>query len=239
MVVADLLRAVLMGIAAAIMATDGPPAGVYAVTIVATIVGVVFRPAQAALLPRLARDPQELTAANVASSTIESVASFLGPAIGGLVLAATSAEVVFALNGATFLWSAALVLGIHPPQVETELRERPGFVSELTGGVSAILGDRHVAVVTGLYTAQTLVAGAMNVLVVVAAFQLLDTGDAGVGYLTAMIGVGGIVGGFAALVLATRGRLAADFAIGLVLFGLPLALVALAQVPIALVALAV
>jgi MFS family permease len=239
MVVADLTRAVLMGIAAALMATDGPAAAVYGVTIAATIAGVVFRPAQAALLPRLARDPAELTAANVASSTIESVASFAGPAIGGLLLAATSAEVVFALNGATFVWSAALVLGIHAPRVETEHRERPSFVHELTGGVGAILGNRHVAVVTGLYTAQTLVAGAMNVLVVVAAFQLLDTGDAGVGYLTGMIGIGGIIGGFAALVLATRGRLAADFGIGLVLFGLPLALVALADVPVSLVALAV
>jgi MFS family permease len=239
MVVADLTRAVLMGVAAVLMATDGPAAAVYAVTVAATIAGVVFRPAQAALLPRLARDPAELTAANVASSTIESVASFAGPALGGLALAVTSPEVVFALNGASFVWSAALVLGIHAPQAPTERRERPGFVHEVTGGVGAILGNRHVAVVTGLYTAQTLVAGAMNVLVVVAAFELLDTGDSGVGYLTAMIGVGGIVGGFAALVLATRGRLAADFAIGLVLFGLPLALVALADVPVALIALAI
>ena len=38
-----------------------------------TVVGVAFRPAQAALLPRLARDPAELTAANVASSTLEAV----------------------------------------------------------------------------------------------------------------------------------------------------------------------
>ena len=79
----------------------------------------------------------------------------------------------------------------------------------------------------------------MNVLVVVAALELLDAGEAGVGYLNAMIGIGGIVGGLLALVLAARGKLAADFGIGLVLFGLPLALVALAQVPVALVALAV
>ncbi len=229
-----------MGVAALLIAVDSPAAGVYAVAVAATVVGVVFRPAQAALLPRLARDPAELTAANVASSTIESVASFMGPAIGGLLLVVTSTEVVFALNGLTFVWSAILVLGIRAQQDgETEHRERPGFVHELTAGIGAIVKDRNIAVVTGLYTAQTLVAGAMNVLVVVAAFDLLDAGDAGVGYLNAMIGIGGIVGGLLALVLAARGKLAADFGIGLVLFGLPLALVALAQVPIALVALAV
>jgi MFS family permease len=240
MVVTDTLRAGLMGLAAVLIATGSPAAAVYAVAVVATVVGVVFRPAQAALLPRLARDPGELTAANVASSTIESVASFVGPALGGLLLAVASTELVFALNALTFLWSAALVLGIHSePDEAAEPGGHPGFVEELTAGVGAIVSDKDIAVVTGLYTAQTLVAGAMNVLVVVAAFDLLDAGEAGVGYLNAMIGVGGIVGGMIALVLATRGRLATDFAIGLVLFGLPLALVALAQVPVALVALAV
>ena len=48
------------------------------------------------------------------------------------------------------------------------------------------------------------------------------SGDSGVGYLNAALGVGGLVGGFVALVLATRGRLAADFGIGVVLFGVPL-----------------
>ena len=92
---------------------------------------------------------------------------------------------------------------------------------------------------TGLYTAQTLVAGATNVLVVVAAIDLLDAGDGGVGYLNAALGVGGIVGGFVALVLAARGRLGTDLAVGLVLCGLPLAALGLAtDIPVALAALA-
>ena len=182
MVVSDLARAVLMGVGAALIAVDAPAASVYATAIVATIVGVVFRPAQAALLPRLARDPAELTAANVASSTIESVASFVGPALGGLLLVVAGPEVVFAVNGLSFVWSAALVLGIHSTRADDDgaaPRERPSFVRELTGGIGAIAGERAVATVTGLYTAQTLVAGATNVLVVVAAIDLLGAGDAG------------------------------------------------------------
>jgi MFS family permease len=242
MVVSDVARAVLMGVGAALIAVDAPAATVYATAVVATIVGVVFRPAQAALLPRLARDPAELTAANVASSTIESVASFAGPALGGFLLVVAGPEMVFAVNGLSFVWSAALVLGIHAPQQTddgTAPRERPGFVRELTGGIGAIAGERAVATVTGLYTAQTLVAGATNVLVVVAAIDLLGAGDAGVGYLNAALGVGGIIGGFVALVLATRGRLATDFAVGLVLCGLPLAAIGFAtDIPVALAALA-
>jgi MFS family permease len=243
MVAADLVRAALMGAAALLIAADGPAAAVYAVAVVATVVGVVFRPAQSALLPKLARDPAELTAANVASSTIESVASFAGPALGGLLLAATSAEVVFALNGASFVWSAALVAGIRlgpGGDGRGDRTERVGFLRELTAGMGAIAGDRRVATVTGLYAAQTLVAGALNVLIVVVALELLDTGAAGVGYLNAMVGIGGIAGGLLALVLAVRCRLAADFGLGLVLFGLPLVAVGLvSELPVALVALVV
>ncbi len=241
MIVTDLVRACLMAAATALIVADAPAPTVYAVAVAATVIGVVFRPAQAALLPQLARDPSELTAANVASSTIESVASFAGPALGGLLLAVTSTEVVFALNGVSFVWSAAMVLGITVAATAGDgKKERPGFVRELTAGVGAITGSRQVATVSGLYAAQTLVAGAMNVLVVVLALDLLDTGVAGVGYLNSMIGLGGIAGGFVALVLATRRRLAADFGLGLALFGLPLLVVGLvAEIPVALVAFAV
>lgn len=242
MIVTDLTRAGLMAAATLLIVVDAPAPTVYAVAVAATVIGVVFRPAQAALLPQLARDPSELTAANVASSTIESVASFAGPALGGLLLAATSTEVVFAVNGISFIWSAAMVLGITVTAGlgQGEPKQRAGFARELTAGVSAIGGSRQVATVSVLYAAQTLVAGAMNVLVVVLALDLLDTGVAGVGYLNSMIGVGGIVGGFVALVLATRRRLAADFGIGLALFGLPLIVAGfVTELPVALVAFAV
>jgi MFS family permease len=101
-------------------------------------------------------------------------------------------------------------------------------------GISTIVHEPTLRTLVGLYGAQTLVAGAVNVLVVVAAFKLLDLGDAGVGLLYAAVGVGGLIGGFVALVLATHGRLARDFAIGLALFGLPLALIG--GLPTALVA---
>lgn len=240
MIVTDLLRAALMGIAAVVIAVDGPAAAVYATVVVATIVGVPFRPAQAALVPRLARDPAELTAANAAASTIESVASFAGPALGGLLLAVASTELVFGLNGLSFVWSAALVLGVRVEHDAGEGGRRTGFLHELTAGAGTIVRDADVRSVSLLYTAQTLVAGALNVLIVVVALELLDAGEAGVGYLNAALGLGSILGGLVALAASTRGRLAIDFGIGLVLFGLPLVVIALlVSIPVALLALGV
>ena len=51
----------------------------------------------------------------------------------------------------------------------------------------------------------TLVEGALDVLIVVVALELLDIGDAGVGWLNAAWGFGGLLGG-AAAVAARRGR---------------------------------
>jgi MFS family permease len=228
MVTSDLVRFALMLVAAGVIAADGPSAVVYATVAASQVVGTVFRPAQAALLPGLVRTPSELTAANVASSTIESLGTFLGPALGGLLLAVSSVQVVFAANAATFLWSAALVValrGHEEPHVRGDAPEPADAERAVLAGIVTIAREPTLRTLVGLYAAQTLVAGALNVLVVVTAFELLDLQAAGVGLLYAAIGVGGLVGGFVALVLAGGGRLARDFAIGLALFGLPLALV--------------
>jgi MFS family permease len=73
--------------------------------------------------------------------------------------------------------------------------------------------------------AQTFVRGCLNVLIVVTAFRVLHAGPGAVGYMTAAIGVGGLVGAFGALALV-RGRLATPFGLALVVWGLPIALVA-------------
>ena len=238
MVVADVVRFALMAAAALVIAADGPAPIVYGLVALTSATGTVFRPAQAALLPALVTSPGELTAANVASSTLESVGTFLGPALGGLLLAVSSPSVVFAANAVTFLWSALLVLGLRDRDPPRERAEPQGGGADPSSGVMAgiktIVREPNLRTLVGLYGAQTLVAGALNVLVVVTAFELLDLDDAGVGLLYAAVGVGGLIGGFVALILSTRGRLARDFALGLALFGLPLILVG--GVPVAFVA---
>ena len=52
--------------------------------------------------------------------------------------------------------------------------------------------------VVSLIAAQTFVRGCLNVLIVVAAFRVLRGGAADVGYLTAAIGIGGLIGAIGA-----------------------------------------
>jgi MFS family permease len=222
----DLTRASLMGAAAAAALLGAPSAAVFALAGSVQVVATAFRPAQAALLPSLATRPEELTAANVASSSIESVGSFAGPALGGLMLGFTSPGVVFATTAGLYLWSA---LNVSRIRTEVEREREPAaemdFRTEAAAGFRAIAHERDLRVVVFLYTSQTLVAGALNVLIVVTALQLLDIGRSGVGFLNSGIGVGGVIGALVAIALVGRRRLAQDFGFGLLFWGIPIALI--------------
>jgi MFS family permease len=224
MLAADVVQAGTMVAIAAVVAADAGEAPVYALAALSSLVATAFRPAQAALLPRLARSPEELTAANVAASTIVSLGSFAGPALAGLMLAFTSVQMVVLFNALTFLWSAALVLGIRAPAVERRPRGSASLLAGSFAGFAAIAEERRVRMLVSLFSAQTLVDGMRPVLVVTAAFSLLGLGDSGVGYLNSALGVGGLLGTLAAVAVMRRG-LGTGFAIGLALWGIGLALV--------------
>ena len=238
LIVSDVARAVLVLIATGMLVADAPTLAILVVATLVSLVGCVFRPAQMAWLPSLTDKPEELAAANGASSTIESLAFFLGPALGALLVATTNVEVVFVLNALTFLWSAFLITGIHPvaparstaPTDETAEADGDapppgGMLREMAGGFVHIAKDRDLTMVAFLVSTQTIVAGASVVFGVVFAVEILGTGPEGVGIIDSAFGVGAIVGGFVAIARATKNRIASDLALGTALWSLPLLLV--------------
>ena len=224
MVAADLARACAMAGAAAAVFGGAPAVTVYALAAIAAVTGTAFGPAQSALLPSLARSAEELTAANATSTTLESVGFFVGPALGGLLLAVTSVGAVFAMAAALFLWSA-FVLG----RIVGDSRGGPGIAGdsilrEALAGFRAIAAERRLRLIVGLYGAQTLAAGILRVLLVVTALQVLDLGPSGVGFLNSAVGIGALAGMLVMLTLIGTSHLAAVFRVGILVWGVPLAL---------------
>src|SRR5262245_36155533 len=227
MIASDLVRAALIAGAAASAYAGTDPLVVYVLATLVAIAGTPFRPAEAALTPHLVRTPEELGAANVVASAIESVGIFVGPAIGGLLLSQTSVGTTFVVTAASVVVSASFIVRIRArPGAEVVEREEEDVLGELTAGIRAIFENRKVALLVGLFGAQTFVDGLLGVLIAVIAFDYLGAGAGTVGWLNSASGIGGLVGAAIAGVLVGRGRLAADFGLGVVLFGLPLALVA-------------
>ena len=227
MAASDLVRALMLVAMSIIVLADGPVPAVYGLAILATLSATPFSPAQAALLPQLARSPAELTAANATTSAVDNVGSFFGPALGGLLVAGAGVEVVFATAAALHLWSAVLVGTIrHSDQREPKEADEGGALRGALAGFRTLREIPRIRLVVGLVAAQTIIDGALDVLIVLLAFEVLDVGAAGLGFLNSAAGVGGIAAALAVSGLATRGRLASALGAGIVLWGLPLVLIA-------------
>jgi MFS family permease len=175
----------------------------------------------------LARTPQELVAANVSSSTLEGVGTLVGPLLGGLVAQRWGADVAVGVAAGVCLLCAALVAGIRRAGDVTGVRKRGErrMADELLGGVRTLRDEPHPRLIVLLFASQCIVRGALNVLLVVVALELMDVGEAGVGWLNAALGAGGLIGGLVAVGLVRRRRLAGVFGVALVLWGAPIALI--------------
>jgi len=258
MISTDVIRAALCLVVAGLVWADAPAWTVFVLATLAPLVGTPFRPAVAALTPKLVNTPEELTAANGTASTIESLAFFVGPAIGAILVSAIGVPVVVVFNAVTFLWSAALVSRIRVPSEEPAEAPEPveslvggatgdhttfdlatdapadateeaqlGFVMESMEGFKTIWRDPDLRVVSGVYSAQTIVAGASAVFGIEMAVQMTDFGSAGVGYIDSAFGVGALVGGLVAVGRSSIGKLGTDFGIGVIFWALPLLLAAI------------
>lgn len=224
MLASDVGRVLCTGGMALLTWRGAPHLAVYAVAVVSTVFGSVFRPAEAALITQVARTPEELAASNVASSTFDSVGIFAGPALGAALIAASGYTASFGFVALAFLWSALMVSRIRAPGRATveEAAEPEGGLRALVAGFGVVAAEPRLALLFGLYGAQCFAAGIFGVLDVAAALGLLHMGNAGVGLLEAACGLGAVVGAGVSLALVARQRTGANLGLGLLVWGLPL-----------------
>lgn len=242
MILTDGARAALVAAAAVLVALETVPLLVFVLATGASLLSSPFMIAQRALLPGLARTPSELTAANGVHSTIDSLASFAGPALAAGMLVVLDVPAVLWVNVVTFLWSMALVARVEGvtraepvARQAADVPDEPaqGFLKETLAGFALIGRDRALLLATVQISLQTVVMGASAVFLVVMADDLLDTGAAGLGYLNTVIGIGSVLGGFVAIARASKEKLGRDMVLGVVLWSAPLLLVTLWPTPLA------
>ncbi len=224
--VAGVLRTCAIAAAGVVLLRAGSLDVVYVLVGAESLMSTMVRPLQTAALPFLAATPGELTAANLTLTTIESSGMLLGPLICGVLLTVWSSGAVLLATAVAYLVSTVLVARIPPWESPTARASVGDAFADTVAGVRAIHADSRLRLIVGLYCAENLVAGSLNVLVVVSALQLLNLGNSGVGILNGAIGAGGVVGALVAAALLGRRRIASDLGLGLVLCGVPIVLVA-------------
>jgi hypothetical protein len=154
------------------------------------------------------------------------VATLVGPLLAALLLHLAGVTSVFAVAAAASLWAALLLTRLRyeaPPRPPAPLGS--SLLRSAADGIRAVWRSADLALIMGLAVAQTLIRGALTVLTVVVAIDLLETGEPGVGLLSAAIGAGAVLGSLAASLLVDTRRLGAWFAVGVALWGVPVTLI--------------
>ncbi|MCU1426171.1 MAG: transporter, partial [Actinomycetia bacterium] len=198
------LAAQTLGLAsiAALLAVPNPlPIAVYAAAVVASIAVVTTRPVIAAILPSAVDDPRELATANAAFGWLDGAAMLVGPVIAAVAIdlsGAWLAFVVFAALTATATWMTGRVGGGGRVVVEAA---EPAALAVATRTARDDAGVRSVLVALA---ACSFAVGALDLLYVVVAVDVLGGTGADAGWLNTAFGVGALIGGAIALALARR-----------------------------------
>lgn len=245
MIASDLLRALLVLLIPVVAVID--IVLVYPMALLVTSVSLFFRPARAAVVPRIV-PPDDLLAANSALWTAESVADIVGYPIGAAFVAFVGAELALAfwVDAATYVVSAVLIMALVIPPAARATAERVGsaigaFRDELAEGWHVMRSRPMLLQNTAVGAVAQMCIGAMITLplpYVQQAFghRYMDPLEAW-GLLEAFTGLGNLVGGLAVGLIGVRMRKGRMVVAGLVSMGLAVTVLGLTtDLPVALVA---
>jgi MFS family permease len=209
---------------------------IVAVAMLAASGSTFFYPSIGAYIPALAADERQLGPANSAWASLGNVSFIIGPAIGGLLIAAGGLDAAFILNAASFLVIAA-ILWTLPPSIggkptHAEAAPEGGAAAEGTHAEAApavapaaatAAASIPLTPMAGLGLIQVIVGfldGGMQALTIILAVSVLNAGEQANGFLNAAIGVGGLAGAIVSGVLVLRRQLGSPLVAGAVLTGL-------------------
>lgn len=201
MIASDLVR---FGVFCA-LPFSGSATGVVALAAVAGFATGFFRPAVYAGLPNLVED-SDLPSANSLLQSVENLTALAGPLAGGALVAASSPDVAYWLNAASFLVSAALIAGIPARRLQAGAGESEGHWRDLAHGLSLVWSSRSLLTVLVTWSLVVVSIAGVNVSEVVLAKVTFDAGDFGFGLLAAAFGLGLVAGSlFAGSLLERHG----------------------------------
>ncbi|MCX4460722.1 MFS transporter [Streptomyces sp. NBC_01728] len=153
-------------------------------------------PSWQAIQPELV-EREQLGQASALGAVNMNLARAVGPALGGVVVAAAGAGWVFAFNALSFLGIAAVLIFWQRPRTTVPVAERERLLTALYAGRRYVWnapGIRRVLLRTILFIPG---AAALWSLLPLIAADSLGLGSGGYGLLLAAVGVGAVAGAFA------------------------------------------
>ncbi len=226
MIASNIARASLMVALAGVAALGLPVIFAPLLAAAATGIGVVEPPCVAASTARFVPD-SELQRAQALRAGIGQAAVVVGPALGALVLLASTPAIAILLNALTFLGSAVAVGSIAPgPEFRPAAPEpgaaNPSVLAEIRAGAEALKGAPAAITLVAADLLCSAVYGLLTVTLVLVG-RKVGAGAGGYGLILAAFGVGGVIGAILTARIEAGERWRRTLAFALALVGLPLA----------------
>ncbi len=183
-------------------------------------------PFRHAFLLEMIGDKKLLANGVALNSTLVNTARFIGPTLGGILIAAFGEEICFLINSISFL---GVIIALLAMRVEKTIRQHSGnsVLAELREGFVYTYNDKPAFYMILLVTVTAMFGLPFQSLLPVVARDILHGGSSLLGFLTGAVGAGALTGAF---FLASRNTYkgipkiiafsAISFGIGLILFSL-------------------
>ncbi|HEY1378174.1 MAG TPA: MFS transporter [Gemmataceae bacterium] len=163
------------------------------------LVNAFDMPARQALLVEMIERREDLANAIALNSSLVNGARLVGPAVAGVVVAAAGEAWCFVIDAVSYLAVVAALLAMRLPR--RHVKAAGSVVGHLAEGFRYVFGFAPVRTLLLLLAVVSFAAMPQSVLLPVFAGDVLGGGPSTLGLLTAMSGVGALVG---ALFLAAR-----------------------------------
>lgn len=165
------------------------------------IINAFDTPARQAFLLEMVEDRAVLSNAIALNSTMLNIARLLGPAIGGVIIAAYGEAWCFAIDGASYGAVILSLLLMHVAAAAPRRRDEENLWRELVEGFSYVSGSLPIRSILLLLSVVSLLGMPYSVLLPVFARQIFHGGAHTLGLLMGATGVGALIAG---VTMATR-----------------------------------
>jgi MFS family permease len=200
--------AAMAATAAAVIA--GAAWAAYAAAVVAATAVTTTRPAQSTVVPSVAATADQLTAANVVLGWLEAAAVAAAGLLAGVLISLGGVGSVFAVCAGLGLAAAFLVARLRvaslasPEQSEQAEGGGLGGVGGVGEGLRLAARKPRLRLMLALLTADAVVVGALDLLIVILAISVLGRSQAWAGYLNFAWGAGAVLAATVSVVLVGR-----------------------------------
>jgi MFS family permease len=219
-----LVQAAAMAVTA-VAVVAGTPLAAYAASVLAAVAMVTTRPAQSAVIPSVAVTADQLTAANVVVGWLDAAGFAAAGLLAGVLISLAGVGSVFAVCAGLGVAAALLVIGLRVAALGDKQEQEPSALAGAGEGLRLAVRQPRLRLMVALLSAASVVAGALDLLIVIIAISVLGRSQAWAGYLDFVFGAGAVLAATVSAVLIGR-RLGKPILVAAMLFSAALAALA-------------